>query len=91
MVYFIPKSLRAEGLRIENVGMFIGHLVYFTVIWYIFHYLVNFVVIAFIFPQEKSGIPSPRIHPKGNEDPNILLLCGLTFRIIHYVSYFYGQ
>jgi hypothetical protein len=51
-----------EGLRMENVGIFMvisntlrlfgvfcGHLVYFLVIWYIFGHLVYFLVIWYIF------------------------------------------
>jgi hypothetical protein len=44
-------------LRTENIGIFYGHLVYFTLIWYIlcpfgifYGHLVYFVVIWTIFP-----------------------------------------
>jgi hypothetical protein len=52
------------GLALEAVGIFYGHLVYFTSIWYIFGHLVYFVVIRYIFSrfgmlyQEKSGNPT---------------------------------
>jgi hypothetical protein len=52
MVYFVPKILILEGLGMENVGKFCGHLVYFIVIWFILlsfgkfcGHLVNFMVI----------------------------------------------
>jgi hypothetical protein len=48
----------------EHIGMFYGHLVYFTAIWYIlWPFSLLFVVIWYIFPrlvmlyQEKSGNP----------------------------------
>jgi hypothetical protein len=52
-----------EGLALENLGIFYGHLVYFTAIGNILWHLVYFVVIWYIFPrfgildQEKSGNP----------------------------------
>jgi hypothetical protein len=39
-----------EGLRIENAGLFYGHLEYFTLIWYIIWQFVNIVVIWHISP-----------------------------------------
>jgi hypothetical protein len=48
----------------ENIGIFYGHLKYFTAIWYILWPLGNVVVIWNIFPrfgiscQEKSGKPA---------------------------------
>jgi hypothetical protein len=47
----------------DDVGVFHGHLVYFTASWYIFGRLVYFMVTWYIFPrfgmlsQEKSGNP----------------------------------
>jgi hypothetical protein len=52
-----------EGLRMENVGIFYGHLVNFTAIWYMLWQFGNVVVIWNVFPhfgflfQEKSGNP----------------------------------
>jgi hypothetical protein len=53
----------------ENAGIFYGHLVYFTAIWYILWPCGNVVVIWYIFfrfsaflCQEKSG--NPVMHPK---------------------------
>jgi hypothetical protein len=49
--------------RMENAGIFYGHLEYFTAIWYIVWSFGNVVVIWYIFPrfgilcQEKSGNP----------------------------------
>jgi hypothetical protein len=62
-----------EGLRIENAGLFYGHLEYFTVIWYIKRPFGNVVVIWHISPhfgilcQEKSGNPG-RQHSKGRQN-----------------------
>jgi hypothetical protein len=60
-----------EGLAIEDIGTFQGHLAYFTAIGYILlplgifcTHLVYFMVIWYIFPhfgmlyQEKSGNPA---------------------------------
>jgi hypothetical protein len=59
-----------DGLAMENIYIFYGHLVYFTAIWYILWafgifcgHLVNFRVIWYNFSsfgmlsQEKSGKP----------------------------------
>jgi hypothetical protein len=59
MAYFQTKKLQfgeiLEGLAIEDVGIFCGHLVYFVAIWYIlwpfgifYGYLVYFMVIWYI-------------------------------------------
>jgi hypothetical protein len=59
----IPIWVFLEGLRMENAGIFYGHLEYFTVIWYILWPFCNVVLIWYIFPrfgllcQEKSGNP----------------------------------
>jgi hypothetical protein len=51
------------GLRLENVNIFYGHLVYFTDIWDFYVHLGHFVSIWYIISgfgiryQEKSGIP----------------------------------
>jgi hypothetical protein len=37
-----------EGLRMENAGIFYGHLEYFTVIWYILWPFGNVVVLWYI-------------------------------------------
>jgi hypothetical protein len=53
-------GLFLEGLRIENVGIIYGHLVYFTAIWYILWPFGNLLVIFSRFGilcQEKSGNP----------------------------------
>jgi hypothetical protein len=53
-----------EGLRMENAGIFYGHLEYFTIIWYLLWPLGNVVVIWYIFPrfgilcQDESGSPA---------------------------------
>jgi hypothetical protein len=39
-----------QGLRLENVDIFYGHLEYFTEIWGIYDHLVHFVFIGYIFP-----------------------------------------
>jgi hypothetical protein len=70
----------------EDVGIFFGHLVYFTAIWYIVWpfgilcgHLVNFTVIWYIFPHfgmlchEKSGNPVLRIE-------ELYKLIRITFR-----------
>jgi predicted tellurium resistance membrane protein TerC len=52
-----------EGLRMENAGIFNGHLEYFTVIWLMLWPFDNVVVIWYIFHRfgklcrEKSGNP----------------------------------
>jgi hypothetical protein len=52
-----------EGLEMENVGIFYGHLEYFTAMCYILWPFENLVVIWYIFPrfgtvcQQKSGNP----------------------------------
>jgi hypothetical protein len=52
-----------EGLGLENVDIFNGHLEYFTDIWDIFGHMVHLVFIWYIFSgldmmyQEKSGNP----------------------------------
>jgi hypothetical protein len=38
-----------ESLEMEDVGIFLGHLVYFTVIWYILWKLVCLLVIGCIY------------------------------------------
>jgi hypothetical protein len=38
-----------DGLRMENAGIFYGHLVYFTAIWYILWPCGNVMVIWYIF------------------------------------------
>jgi hypothetical protein len=53
-----------EGLRIENVGVFYGHLQYFTAIWNLLWPLGNVGVVWYVFAsfgtlcQEKSGNPA---------------------------------
>jgi hypothetical protein len=55
-----------EGQRVENAGIFYGHLEYFTVIWYILWPFGNVVAIWYIFSrfgtlcQETSGNPALR-------------------------------
>jgi hypothetical protein len=46
----IPIGVNFEGLAMDDVGLFYGHLVYFMVIWYIFPHLG-------ILHQGKSGNP----------------------------------
>jgi hypothetical protein len=48
MVYFQTK----KGLAMEDIGMFYGHLVYFTAVWYITYvaFGIYFVVIWYVFP-----------------------------------------
>jgi hypothetical protein len=52
-----------EGLAMEDVGIFYGHLVYFTAIGVFCGHLIYFIVIWYIFRgssvlyQEKSGNP----------------------------------
>jgi hypothetical protein len=52
-----------EGLAVEDVGIFYGHLFYFTAIGFILSAFVNFVVLWYIFLcngmlyQETSGNP----------------------------------
>jgi hypothetical protein len=59
-----------EGLAMEDVGVFYGHVVYFMCIWYILVSFGIFMVIWYIFPvlvcldQEKSGNPGPDPNPK---------------------------
>jgi hypothetical protein len=45
-----------EGLRLENVDMFYGHLKYFMTIWYNLCSLVHFFGFGIVH-QEKSGNP----------------------------------
>jgi hypothetical protein len=51
------KNVSNEGLAMEDVGIFFGHLIYFTAIWY------TLLDIWYIFPvfgmlyQDKSGNP----------------------------------
>jgi hypothetical protein len=64
----------------EYVGLFYGHLVYFTAIWYMFvsfgifyDYLVYFMIIWYIFSrfgmsyEEKSGNPGANVKILGND------------------------
>jgi hypothetical protein len=50
-----------EGLAKQDVGIFYGHFVYFTAIWYFYGHLVHFMANWYIysrfgmFYQEKSG------------------------------------
>jgi hypothetical protein len=68
MVRFQTKNPNLDKLwralhRMEIAGIFYGHLVYFTVFWYILWQFGNALVIWEIFPrfgilcQEKSGNP----------------------------------
>jgi hypothetical protein len=70
MVYFLTKNPNlgkfwSVHIAMEDVGIFYGHLVYFTAIWYMLLPFVYFVVFWYIFPrfgmfyQEKSGNPEP--------------------------------
>jgi hypothetical protein len=53
-----------EGLEMENVGIFYGHLEYSIAIWYILRPFGHLVALWYIFPlfgilcQEKSGNPA---------------------------------
>jgi hypothetical protein len=49
-------GLFLEGLRIENVGIIYGHLVYFTAIWYILWPFGNLLVIfpALVYCVKKN-------------------------------------
>jgi hypothetical protein len=67
IVYFQTKYTQIweilEGLKMENVGTFYGHLEYNTDVWHILEPFDNLVAIWYIFPrfgilhQEKSGNP----------------------------------
>jgi hypothetical protein len=52
----------------EKVGIFYGHVEYFTIVWYILWPFGNVVIIWYIFPcfgvlcQGKSGNPVVDIH-----------------------------
>jgi hypothetical protein len=54
-----------EGLGMEKVGVFFGHLEYIMDIWYISWLFGNLVAIWYSFPRfgtlyrEKSGNPEP--------------------------------
>jgi hypothetical protein len=61
----IPIWVILEGLAMEDVGTFYGHLVYFVVIWYIllpfgkfYGYLLTFSSLVFFY-QEKIWQPWP--------------------------------
>jgi hypothetical protein len=44
-----------EGLEIENIGIFYGHLEYITVIWYIF-FAIWYIFLAIWYIFSYSGI-----------------------------------
>jgi hypothetical protein len=46
-----------EGIAMEDIGIFYGHLVHFTVFWYIFVVIWNFFPRFGISYQDKSGNP----------------------------------
>jgi hypothetical protein len=46
-----------EGIAMEDIGMFYGPLVHFTVFWYIFVVIWNFFPRFGISYQDKSGNP----------------------------------
>jgi hypothetical protein len=60
----IPIWINFGGFAMEDVGIFNGHLVYFTATWYILCLLGIIMVIWYIFPrfgtlnQEKFGNPA---------------------------------
>jgi hypothetical protein len=70
-----------EGLAITNIGIFYGHLVYFTVnlVYFVANWYAYFLVIWYIFPhfgmlyQEKSGNPGPLTTTKKSSSR---LFCG---------------
>jgi hypothetical protein len=88
MLYFRNQKSQfgkiLEGLRIEKVGIFYGHLEYFAPIWYILWPFGNVVVIWYIPPdppfwyilcQEKSGNPGAKAIARLQHFPRGRNLC----------------
>jgi hypothetical protein len=68
-----------EGLRLENVDIFYGHLEYLRNFWIFYDHWVHFVIIWYIFfgfgimYQEKSGNPgceARKKHPEAKSKEN---------------------
>jgi hypothetical protein len=74
----------------EDVGLFIGHLVYFTAVWYMYVY----VVIRFVFPcfgmlyQEKSGNPGALWYLHRQKVKNVTMLPGRIGKLLFFSAEF---